>query len=199
MATRTVTGTLYHLDGTAWENGVVKFALVEPFQTATETYPKEEHSETADSNGAISITLGVPDTGTAKYRIELPDGKKYIVYLASGAATTLESLLTIAGSAVAQDAVQTIVDANNVLSITHVTTTYVVLDSDDVVLCDGTFTVTLPPATGSGATYVIRNIGSGDITLAADGTDTINGDGTIAIISGYWNGVIDCADGVWYI
>lgn len=95
MTTRTVTGTVYHIDGTAWSGGVIKFILTEPFETSTEVYPRETHSETLDANGQFSITLGVPDTGYASYIIRTPDSADYKVNLASGAATTLVALLQL--------------------------------------------------------------------------------------------------------
>ena len=155
MALRTVTGICYHVDGTAWASGVIKFTLMTPFETSTVVYPSEVHSETLDANGAFSITLGVPDSGTAEYLIRTPDNRQYTTYIASGAATDLVTLLTIASSAVAQDAVQTLIDANNVLTITSTTATYQILDTDDVVLANGTFTVTLPAATGTGIVFCI--------------------------------------------
>lgn len=199
MGTRTITGTVHHLDGTDWASGTIQFELLEAFETATETYPKETHTETLDANGAFSITLGVPDSGTAKYKITLPDHKRYTVYIASGAATTLESLLTIAGSAVAQDAVQTLIDANNVLTMVSTTGTYTVLASDDLVRCNGTFTVTLPAASGSGAMYCIKNVGTGVITLDGNAAETIDGAATQTISSLGWMTVVDAASGAWDI
>jgi hypothetical protein len=197
MPTRTVTGTILHNDGSAWAGGVIRFILKHPFQTSTETYPIDTHEEILDTSGQFSITLGVPDTGTAEYYIIIPDGKKYKVNLEDGAATTLESLLTIAGSVIAQDAVQTLIDANNVLTITDVTSTYVVLDSNEWIRCDGTFTVTLPPATGSGQGFLIMNVGAGIITVDADGSETINGELTQTVIALDSLFVLDAAAGIW--
>lgn len=95
MPTRTVTGTCRHVDGTGWASGVVKFHLITAFETTTEVYPQEVFSETLDANGAFSITLGVPDTGSASYVIITPDNAAYSVSLADGAATTLQALLSL--------------------------------------------------------------------------------------------------------
>lgn len=197
MPTRTVTGTCYHIDGTAWAAGVIKFSLLQPFETSTEVYPKETHSETLDASGAFSTELGVPDTGTAEYLIETPDNLGYVVYIADGAATTLQTLLTIAGTSVSQSDLQTLLDQYSVLAITNVTDTYAVLTTDDVIRADGTFTVTLPAATGTGAVYIVKNIGTGTITLAAQAGETIDGDASQTIIAEGWKTVLDAAAGVW--
>jgi hypothetical protein len=57
-------------------------------------------------------------------------------------------------------------------SITEATT----LDAnDEVVLCSGTFTVTLPPvASSEGKLYFIKNIGSGTITIDGNESETID-------------------------
>ncbi len=199
MGTRTVTGTIKHVDGIVWAGGIVKFQLLEPFETASEVQPEETHSETLDANGALTIALAVPDSGTASYLITLPDSNAYHVYLGAGAPTDLMTLITISSSEVAQDAVQTLIDANNVLGITNVTQAYTVLDTDDVVRCNGTFTVTLPAATGSGALYIIKNIDTGIITLDGNGTDTIDGSLTQTITSLCWLTVLDVASGKWDI
>lgn len=57
------------------------------------------------------------------------------------------------------------------------TTTYTITDSDYLINCtSGTFTVTLPTAVGIvGKTYIIKNSGTGTITLDGNGTETIDG------------------------
>ena len=197
MPTRTVTGTVLHPDGTGWAGGIVKFILITPFETSTEVYPAEAYSETLDANGAFSITLGVPDTGTAHYVVLTPDNIAHTVYLEDGAATTLQTLLTIAGTSVSQSDLQTLLDQYSVLAITNVTAAYDVLTTDDVIRADGTFTVTLPAATGTGAVYIVKNIGTGTVTLAAQAGETIDGDASIAIGAEDWRTVVDAAAGVW--
>lgn len=59
---------------------------------------------------------------------------------------------------------------------------YTITDSDYIVDCSNTITVTLPTAVGrSGVTYVIKNSGVGTITLEGDGTETIDGALTLSI------------------
>jgi len=57
------------------------------------------------------------------------------------------------------------------------TTTYTITNSDNTIDCtSGTFTVTLPTAVGfAGRKYIIKNSGSGTITLATTSSQTIDG------------------------
>ena len=55
---------------------------------------------------------------------------------------------------------------------------------NDVVLANGTFTVSLAAAAvvGSGGVIVVKNIGTGTITVDADGAETIDGAATFALL-----------------
>ena len=60
------------------------------------------------------------------------------------------------------------------------TSTDTVTNADYLVDCNGTFTVTLPTAVGiEGQHFVIKNSGSGIITIDGDGTETIDGNLTV--------------------
>ena len=197
---RPITGTIYYPNGTAWANGTVRARLMEPFETSTRVYPKTEITITLDSNGQIpALTqLDTPDTGTAHYVITTPDNAQYTVYLETGAAVDLVTLLTIAGTAVAQDDLQTLLDAAEVFDITTVSSgPYAVLATDDEIRFNGTFTVTLPAATGSGRPLALKNIGTGTITITPDGTDTIDGFSSVYLYQRGGYGLIDGATGRW--
>lgn len=59
------------------------------------------------------------------------------------------------------------------------TTTYTITADDVFIVCNGTFTVTLPTAVGiTGKMYWIKNIGNGTITIDGDGSETIDGAAT---------------------
>lgn len=67
--------------------------------------------------------------------------------------------------------------SSTTLPFTNKTSTYVVDNTDCVVNCtSGTFTVTLPTAVGiTGQYFVIKNSGTGVITIDANGSETIDG------------------------
>lgn len=68
-------------------------------------------------------------------------------------------------------------------SIIDVVAVYVMTDAYQIINCTAnTFTVTLPTAVGiSGREYIIKNSGSGVITLDGDGTETIDGALTLVL------------------
>jgi hypothetical protein len=86
-------------------------------------------------------------------------------------------------------------------TVTIQTTTYTVLSTDNLVVCNSTtaFTVTLPAASGSGKIYHIKNINSGTITLEGNSSDTIDGDLNVPIIQWDDVSVIDYAANKWVI
>lgn len=74
-------------------------------------------------------------------------------------------------------------DPSNQNAVTSVAATYQALVSDDVILATtGTFTVTLPAASScyAGQEITVCNYGSGSITVAGAGSDTIVGTATLA-------------------
>jgi hypothetical protein len=67
-------------------------------------------------------------------------------------------------------------------AVTSTTAAYTATSSDDIILANGTFTVTLPTAVGnSGLDLTVKNVGSGTITVAAAGSETIDGSGTVSL------------------
>ena len=59
------------------------------------------------------------------------------------------------------------------------TTTYTITDADYFIDCSGTFTVTLPTSVGiAGRIYVVKNSGSGTITVNTTSAQTIDGSST---------------------
>jgi len=70
------------------------------------------------------------------------------------------------------------------LVVTSVTDTYSIIADDEVILCSGTFTVTLPGAGSSeGKVFYIKNTGSGTVTISSD--ETIDDDDTYDLGSQY--------------
>jgi hypothetical protein len=82
---------------------------------------------------------------------------------------------------------------------------YAVASTDVVILATGGsagFTVQLPPAIGKGRLLMAFKIdaGAGAVTVAADGTDSINGNSSIGLTSQYALArLIDAARGQWLL
>lgn len=72
------------------------------------------------------------------------------------------------------------------LRVVAKTGAYTATAQDDVILCNGTFTVTLPTAVGIvGKVYHIKNNGVGTVTVDGDSSETIDGTTTKALSSQY--------------
>jgi hypothetical protein len=81
------------------------------------------------------------------------------------------------------------------LAVVTKTATYTATDLDDVILCNGTFTVTLPTAVGrAGKTLHIKNIGTGTVTIDGAGTETIDGSLT-KVLGTQWHTYSIVSDG----
>jgi hypothetical protein len=63
-----------------------------------------------------------------------------------------------------------------------VTTTDTITSTDYLLDCTGTFTITLPTAVGFTGEYIIKNTGTGIITVDGNGSQTIDGVTTFALI-----------------
>ena len=87
----------------------------------------------------------------------------------------------------------------NSSKINTVTGTYTVTSADQIVRANGTFTVNLPSATGSGALYILKNCGAGTITVDAAGAETIEGAATFTLYTGDGITVLDATAGNWEI
>jgi hypothetical protein len=66
------------------------------------------------------------------------------------------------------------------------TSTYTATDLDSTILCNGTFTVTLPDAaTVEGKQLTVKNIGTGTVTVDGFGSQEIDGDTTEGLATQY--------------
>lgn len=64
------------------------------------------------------------------------------------------------------------------------TANYTATSSDHVILCTGTFTVTLPTAIGiTGKTYLVKNVSTGVITVDGNGGQTLDGETTRELLN----------------
>lgn len=87
-------------------------------------------------------------------------------------------------------------------AVTVITGNYTILSTDRVIVCNssGDLTVTLPhPISSSGRHHIIKNIGTGVVTIDGNGTDTIDGELTQAL--NQWDAVelMAYASGKWAI
>jgi hypothetical protein len=74
----------------------------------------------------------------------------------------------------------------HIANVAIISSTYSITTNNYIVICSGTFTVTLPSAgTFSGQLYVIKNNGSGVITLATTSSQTIDGSTTLSMSTQY--------------
>lgn len=78
---------------------------------------------------------------------------------------------------------------------------YTLTDADYAVnVTSGTFTLTLPTAVGiAGRIYVIKNSGTGTVTVDANGSETIDGALTAALLSRYSSITIQSDGSNWII
>ena len=116
MATRTITGTVLNAELVAYPNSPITFELENDFTDLGVTYLSSEVEVLPNATtGYFTVTLAVPTTpATAIYRIRLVSGEEQWIYLTSGPATDLATLLTLAGSPIAQSALQTVIDAHKI-------------------------------------------------------------------------------------
>jgi hypothetical protein len=170
---------------------------MEAFETSTAVYPVKDHTETTDASGQFSTALGVPDTGTAHYRVRLPDNTDHEFYLEAGTAVDLVTLLTVAGTSAAPSALQTLLDAAEVFTIRSASITGDIVATDELVLASGTITLTLPAATGSGVGYAVKNTGTGTITVEGSSSETIDGSANVTLDANDSYVFIDSASGAW--
>ncbi|GAF73489.1 unnamed protein product, partial [marine sediment metagenome] len=70
----------------------------------------------------------------------------------------------------------------NAYTYRAVTGTYTIVATDYLLDCSGTFIITLPTAVGFTGEYIVKNSGSGIITVDADGSETIDGELNVELL-----------------
>lgn len=174
-----------------WENGTIQDALHglnlgAQFAIAPNTQ-FDRHDITI---GSLVQTLL---TGTA-WRVGYTNGSGVFTELALGAAGTY------LGSNGAASAPTFSTPASGWSpTITAKSAAYTAV-KNDVVLCTGTFTVTLTAAAtvATGGIIVVKNVSTGVITVDGNGAETIDGNATIELVQ--WDSIALITDGTsWYI
>ena len=81
------------------------------------------------------------------------------------------------------------------------TADYLISASDYFVICNKAtaMTITLPAASGSGKSYMIKSIGVGKVTLDANSAETIDGELTQTLNQWDCINIVDYASGAWLI
>ena len=195
MTVRTVTGTIKKPDGTVYSGVILTFSLKDNIISSSIFVPKTSIQITTGTDGTFTVDLYVPDTGTAQYELlSSVGGYQQPFNLASGSSIDLSEILSI--STVASD-------PNYITELTSLTITYTDADlqitaAHEYVWSDGTVTITLPASTGSGEVYFISNQGSGTITPAVTGSDTINGTTPLVIPANTIAYYVDAESGNWH-
>ena len=195
MTVRTVTGTIKKPDGTSYSGVILTFSLKDNIISSSIFVPKTSIQITTGTDGTFTVDLYVPDTGTAQYELlSSVGGYQQPFNLASGSSIDLSEILSIPTVAS---------DPNYITELTSLTITYTDADlqitaAHEYVWSDGTVTITLPASTGSGEVYFISNQGSGTITPAVTGSDTINNTTPLTIPTMTTAFYVDAAVGNWH-
>ena len=192
--TRTVTGTVLQPDATAYTGWAVKFSLLAEIISGGAVIPRCVIEVTTASDGTFTSTLTVPDSGTAYYMLTFRSGYSYEFNLAAGSSIGLNEIISIATVAS---------DPNYITELTSLKITYTAVDlqitaAHEYVWSDGTVTITLPATTGLGDVYFISNQGTGTITVAVTGSDTINGTTPLIIPANTIAYYVDAEVGNWH-
>jgi hypothetical protein len=76
---------------------------------------------------------------------------------------------------------------------------YTATVTDAIILCSSTFTLTLPTAVNHKTVKTIKNVGTGTITVACNGAETIDGGATATLSTQYQSMSIVSNGSNWYV
>ncbi len=202
--TRAVTGTIKHLNGDPWVDGKLLFFLLALYETAESVYPIDSTAITLDINGRLNedgndfILLSVPDVGAATYKARMPDNSYFTFYLEAGPPVDIVTLEVISTMPISQSALQTLLDAESVFTITNVNQAYQVLVTDEYICTTGAIPLTMVPALLTQPPIIVDNFfGAGNVTVTRAGADTINGQNSIVLYPGDRRSFVPVAVGAW--
>lgn len=99
----------------------------------------------------------------------------------------------------AQDLRDFVVSVFGVSGVVSKTGTYTATDDDQTILCNGSFTLTLPAAADrTNKLFCIKNTGTGVITIDGDGAETI--DNSTNVLLNQYDSLTIVSDGTeWWI
>jgi microcystin-dependent protein len=165
---------------------VLPFATLESFEAGTST-PKatftDESGDTANDNPVVMDINGEANVwlGSGSYKLVLKDADDVEIWTVD-------------------DIEGDIVDdfAGTVVSITT-TSNITAANNANFVKAEGTITLNLlaASAAGSGFYFIIRNVGSGTVTIDPNATELIDGASTVALLAGE-GAVVICDGSNWF-
>jgi len=87
------------------------------------------------------------------------------------------------------------------LEVLTKTSNYTIESIDNMIICnkETVMTITLPPASGGGRVYYIKNIGAGTVTVDGNSSDTIDGDLTQVVFQHEGIQIADYAANKWAV
>ena len=148
------------------------------FYTADQTYTTPKNAYTTKDKGSTITSVTLDPNGAYPTGLYFDGATVYDFRLKDSDGATVRNYTNVK---IPQS-------TSNIRTVTGTTTATV---DDDAILCDGTFTVNLYPVADFVSPVVIKNIGSGTITVDADGSELIDGATTATITAGvarqYWS------------
>lgn len=128
MATRPVTDTIRHSDGSVWVGASVTFRLWLPSYTGSAAYPTELVTVTTNASGLYAATLWCDEEGIAptSYQVTYPDGATFFIDIPVGDGSTVQmSALRAAVPGIPAVNLQTLIDALTFLALQDTPNSYV--------------------------------------------------------------------------
>jgi Pectate lyase superfamily protein len=113
MASRTITGVIYHPGGNVpWVGAQIAFELMQTFEDGGRAFPVEPYpySVTTGPGGAFTVDLAAPTDSSVYYRVYV-GALRFDIALQAGPAITLDQLIALQGAAsVTPDPLQAVLD-----------------------------------------------------------------------------------------
>lgn len=127
----------------------------------------------------IALTGDVTGSGTGSFAATLATVNANVGSFTNASVTVnAKGLVTAVSSGTSSGIVR------SVSSISSGTTAGSAASTDYVYLCTGTFSLGLPAASGNSNRYTVKNAGTGTVTVDPNGTETVDGSLTAAVLAG---------------
>jgi hypothetical protein len=201
-SSRTLSSTLNV--GTTGQFQVSSAGDIVAIRGQTTTFPAVNASGvlTNDGSGTLSWTAPVSVANGGTGQSTYTNGQ-LLIGNTTGNTLTKATLTAGTGIAITNGAGSITIAASNAAGVQPITTisTATTLGSTNyTVLCNGTFTVSLPAAaSNTGRIYNIKNIGVGTITVDPNAAETIDGAATYTLSTQYESITIQCNGTAWFI